>query len=235
MNAGGGPAGTAWWRTSGARATSALAVILLGVLSPARRSSGNDGAVSACRGVRARTRSALAELDPVEHVAVLEELLRHHPELRVEAERIAREQLMNVDQDHVAEEVESELHSLCSDELNGRAGRQRGGYVEPTEAAWELLGEAIEAFDREVERLIALGMTGPAVDTALGVIAGLHRCDGCEDGELLLSWAPDFPLAHASGIVDQLARDGIELTPELLTAAAPAWATSLTRARRAHA
>jgi hypothetical protein len=185
--------------------------------------------------VRARTRSALAELDPVEHAAVLEEVVRQHPELRVEAERIAREQLMNVDQDHVAVEVESELYSLCSDELNGRAGRQRAGYVEPTEAAWELLEEAVEAFDGEVKRLIALGMTGPAVDTALGMIAGLCRCDGCEDGELLLSWAPDFPLDHASGIVDQLAEAGIELPSDLIVAAAPEWATSLTRARRAHA
>jgi hypothetical protein len=229
------PDGTASWRTSSAPATSALAVILPGVLPRARRSSGSEGAISARRSARARKRSALAELDPIENAGVLEELLRRHPQLRVEAERIAREQLMDADQDDVAREVESELHSLCSDELNGRAGRQRGGYVEPTEAAWELLEEAVGAFDREVERLIALGMIGPALDTALGVIEGLYRCDGCEDGERLLSWAPDFPLAYASGIVEQLAREGIELPPELLAAAAPAWAASLTRARRAHA
>jgi hypothetical protein len=37
-------------------------------------------------------------------------------------------------------------------------------------------------------------MIGSALDTALGMMAGLYRCRGCEDGELLLSWASDFPL-----------------------------------------
>ncbi len=186
-------------------------------------------------GSRKRKRSALAELGPVEMAGVLEELLRSRPELRVEAERIAREQLADANQDAVAGEVEWELWSLSSDELNGRAGRQRWGYVDPSEAAWELLGETVGVFDRETERLIALGMIGPALDTALGVIAGLYSCRGCDDGELLLSWAPDFPLDHAGGVVDELAKAGIEPPPELIACAAPEWAASLAGGRRAHA
>jgi len=174
-----------------------------------------------------RKRSALATLGPVELASVLEELMRARPELRADAERIAREQLAGANPEAVAEEVEWELRSLSSDELNGRAGRQRWGYVEPTEAAWELLGETVAAHDREVERLIELGMIAEALDTALGLIAGCYRCRGCDDGELLLSWAPDFLLEHAASVVDDLAKAGIELPPELVADLAPEWAGSL--------
>ncbi|MGO9899154.1 MAG: hypothetical protein ACLP0J_05575 [Solirubrobacteraceae bacterium] len=179
-----------------------------------------------------RTRSALATLGPVELAGVLEELLRARPELRADAERIAREQLAGADLEAVAEQVEWELRSLSSDELNGRAGRQRWGYVEPIEAAWELLGETVAAHDREIERLIALGMIAAALDTALGVIAGLYRCRGRDDGDLLLSWAPDFLLEHADSVVDDLAKARIEEPPELVADIAPDWAASLTGPRR---
>ena len=175
-----------------------------------------------------RKRSALAVLESAERGAVLDELLRSQPALRKAAERIAREQLADAEHEMVAEEVESELRSLSSDELSGRAGRQRWGYVEPTEAAWQLLEERAGSYEREIERLLALGMFGPAIETALGLIAGLYRCEGCEDGDLLLSWAPDFPLQHAVWKVDKLAKAGVEIPPELLAGLVPEWADSFT-------
>lgn len=179
-----------------------------------------------------KKRSALAELDSAEKGAVLDELLRSQPALRTAAERIAREQLANAEHEAVAEEVESGLRSLSSDELNGRAGRQRWGYVEPTEAAWELLEETAGSYEREVERLLALGMIGSAVETALGLIAGLYRCDGCEDSDLLLSWAPDFPLEQAGVVVDKLAKARVEVPPERLGDLAPEWEASLANRRK---
>jgi len=179
-----------------------------------------------------KKRSALAELDSTEKGTVLEELLRSQPTLRTAAERIAREQLADAEHEIVAEEVEQELRSLSSDELHGRAGRQRWGYVEPTEAAWELLEETAGSYERDVERLLALGMIGSAVETALGLIAGLYRCEGCGDGDLLLSWAPDFPVEQAGGVVDKLAKTRIEIPAELLADVAPEWEASLTNRRK---
>lgn len=180
-------------------------------------------------------RSALAELDPTEKGAVLEELLRSQPALRTAAERIARAQLADAEHEVVAEKVEWELRSLSSEELNGRAGRQLGGYVEPSEAAWELLEETAGSYAGEIERLLALGMIGSALETALGLIAGLYRCEGCEDGELLLSWAPDFPLEHAEVVINKLADSGVELPPTPLADIAPEWEVSLTRVRKSRA
>ncbi len=158
---------------------------------------------------------------------MLEELLRARPELHLEAERIAREQLADTDREAVAEELEWKLRSLRSDELRGRAGRQRWGYVEPTEAAWELLDESVDTYGREIERLRALGMTGAAIETALGVVAGLYRCRGCDDNDSLLPWAPDFPVEAAGNVTDGMAKAGIDLSPESLADAAPEWADAL--------
>jgi hypothetical protein len=75
-------------------------------------------------------------------------------------------------------------------------------------------------------------MIGSAVETALGLIAGLYRCEGCEDGDLLLSWAPDFPLEQVGVAVDKLAGTGVEIPPELLADIAPEWEVSLTNRRK---
>ncbi len=182
-----------------------------------------------------RKRSALAELDSTEKAAVLDELLHSRPELREEAERVAREHLVDTEVEWVAETVAWELQHLSREELAERAGKHRWGYVEPTEAAWELLEEAVGAFDHEIERLLKLDMIGPAVETALGTIGGLYRSRGCEDGDVLLSWAPDFPLEHARFVVDNLAKAGIEPPAELIDDMAPEWAHWLTSRKRADA
>lgn len=163
---------------------------------------------------------------------MLHELLRARPELHPEAERIAREQLADTDREAVAEELEWTLRSLSSDELHGRAGRQRWGYVEPTEAAWELLDDSAETYGREIERLRALGMTDAAIETALGVVTGLYRCRGCDDSDLLLSWAPDFPFEAAGNVADALAKAGIDVSQESLADAASEWAYALTARSR---
>ena len=164
---------------------------------------------------------------------MLDELVRSSPELGAEAEGIAREHLVDTDVERVADAVTWELRHLSSDELVGRAGKQRWGYIEPTEAAWELLEEAAGKFDHDVERLLKLDMVGPAVDTALGVIGGLYRSRGCDDGDVLLSWAPDFPLEHAGWVADSLAKSGIELPADLIADLAPEWAHRLTNRKGA--
>lgn len=182
-----------------------------------------------------RKRSALSLLGASELGAVLDGLLRARPELRPEAELIARGQLADTSQEAVAEELEWKLRSLSSAELHGHADRQRWGYVEPTEAAWDLLSESVEPYHREIERLRALGIITAAIETALGVVDALYRCRGRHDSELLLSWAPDFPVEEACSVVDGLAKAGIAVPPDRFDDAAPEWADAPSRALRASA
>ena len=86
----------------------------------------------------------------------------------------------------IAFDVESAILSLDLDDLNNRAGSHSGGYVEPSEAALELLQEAVAAFE-----------------TCKGIVFGLYQCRNLTGGDLL-SWAPGFPVEAASDAACQL-------------------------------
>jgi hypothetical protein len=80
----------------------------------------------------------LPRLTSDEGASVQRSLLDRHPELVEEAEEIARARMADVNAGAVADEVEQAVLDLDADELGTRAGRTRWGYVEPTDAAWEL-------------------------------------------------------------------------------------------------
>jgi hypothetical protein len=89
--------------------------------------------------------AALEKLRPEEAAAVLNQLLGKRPELKSEAERLAIQIVSAASIEDVAEEVYREITSIDLEALNGRAGSHSWGYVEPSEAATELLSEAVEA------------------------------------------------------------------------------------------
>src|ERR1035441_712759 len=84
--------------------------------------------------------------------SVLKTLLARHSELRPETEAIARDSLTQISLFSVADDVETAVLQYDYDDLNGRAGGHSWGYVELTEAAWELLEEAVEPFVGEMKR-----------------------------------------------------------------------------------
>lgn len=144
--------------------------------------------------------SVFDRLDPGEAQAVLQRLLATRADLRDEAERIARALLGEVSFESVADDVEHALRSLDLDDLGGRAGRHRGGYTSPTEAAWELLQEAVDPFMEDMKRQMELGLGAEALEICKGILLGLYRIRGLK-GDEFLGWAPDFPTeaaAHAA-------------------------------------
>ena len=96
--------------------------------------------------MRART-SALEAMTAAEKGELLDALLTEQPALRDRVEALAAARMSAGNRGAVAEEVEFVLRGLDIDHLNGRAGYRRGvGYVEPGEAAEELLDEALLPF-----------------------------------------------------------------------------------------
>jgi len=89
----------------------------------------------------ASAHSMLEHLKPGEAAAVLRRLLEAHPNLSTEAEGIARSLLHQVDYQEVAAEIKDEIRALDYEDLNARAGSHEWGYVEPSEAAVEILEE----------------------------------------------------------------------------------------------
>jgi hypothetical protein len=149
--------------------------------------------------------SVLERLEAREARTVLQRLLAAHPDLRSEAEQLARSLLRDIKFESVADDVEHALRSLDLDDLGGCAGRHRGGYTSPTDAAWELLHEAVEPFLSDMKRQMELGLEVEAREVCMGVLLGLYRIRNSR-GDEFLGWAEDFPAEAAADAVGVLVR-----------------------------
>lgn len=148
---------------------------------------------------RKRTREVLSHLGAAERAEVLTELLEHHPYLSEEANAIAKDLIDEVSVEAVAEEVTDLVTGTDLDDLNGRAGRHSWGYVEPGEAAWELLEEALSEVRDDMTRRFEAGSVRAAENICHGIVLGLYAARGMEsDG--ILGWAPDFPAETAADV-----------------------------------
>jgi hypothetical protein len=142
-------------------------------------------------------RRTLERLKPEEAALVLRRLLEVHPDLASEAEGTARSLLQEVKYEEIAVEIEDEIRALDYDDLNARAGGHEWGYVEPTEAAWEILEETVEPFRKDMKRHLELGLEAEALEICKGLVLGCYRLSERAGGDVL-GWAPDFP-AEAAG------------------------------------
>ena len=139
----------------------------------------------------------LDRLKPGEGATVLRRLLKAHPDLLSEAYEIARSLLRQLEYEDVAAEIEDDIRALDYEDLNARAGGHEWGYVEPSEAAWEILEETVEPVLDDLKRHIELGLEAEALEICKGMVLGLYRLNEREGGDVL-GWAPDFP-AEAAG------------------------------------
>lgn len=177
--------------------------------------------------VRRRTTPtpALDALSGAEHGRVLTELLTSHPELRSEAEDTARRLLDDASVDAIAESVARALEELPLDALAMRSGRIRGrGYVHETEAAWEIVEEAVEPFLVDLRRRAGLGLK-TAVAVATGIVAGLYRCREPEDGTVVAYAGPDSLSELADAVMDEANTLGVVLSPEVAGQLWPDWSS----------
>lgn len=152
---------------------------------------------------RGADRTFLASLSPGETARVLRRLLDRHPELEPEAAELAQALVSDVDADAIAEEVKSSLLAVDFGEMQARSGPHRGGYVDPSEAAWESLQEAVDPFLDDMLRRLELGLTEAAAAECMGIVLGLYELRDHE-GDTVLAWAPDFPLEAAAWAVSRL-------------------------------
>lgn len=157
-------------------------------------------------------RTALDTLDCEEARVVLTRLLRDHPDLRPEAERLAAEMLSTVDPQAVAADLGLSLELLRVEDVYERSGPQRDGrYVDPSEAAWELLETAVEPFLDDVRRRAEHGRLEAAGAVAMGKFLALHSCpDDAPEGWALYP-ADDFPLSQAQQVMDLVRKLRVKL------------------------
>lgn len=186
---------------------------------------------------KARRPDVLSRLESAQSAAVLRGLLKRHPDLVPETERIALDLVADVKFEGIAEDVADCLRLLDLDDLNNRAGEDALGYTPPEEAAWELQQEAVQPFFGDLRRLIALGLEAPAIATCQGIILGLYRCRDMDD-HAVIGWAPDFLAEAAAEAIEILAKPGPQgegpgwRLPEAFFDQVADWEHQLTRRRR---
>jgi len=95
------------------------------------------------------------------------------PKLAREAEETPRSLLQEVKDEEIAAEIEDEIRTLDYDDVNARAGRHEFGYVEPTEAGWEILEERVEPFREDMKRHLELGLDSGGAGNLQRPTAGL--------------------------------------------------------------
>jgi hypothetical protein len=160
-----------------------------------------SGAPSAPK--KARDHRALVDaLAGAEAKRLLAALLDAHPELLTEVAGLAEAELGAVTAEDVAEDVAFALEGLSVEDIWERAGTQPdGSYMEPTEAAWEVVGEAVTSFIADLTRRVGLGRRVEATALCQGMLLGLYRSSQ-EEGEFLDGHAPDTLEEAAVGAVE---------------------------------
>jgi hypothetical protein len=115
--------------------------------------------------------------------------------------------LANIDTVQVSDLIVETILELRTEDLANRAGPRRHGYVEPTDAAWQLLEEAIEPWIKDLRRRGRLGFRSAAADLAKALTQALEtveeRAEHIDDC-LLRQWAPDFPSETMSSVEREL-------------------------------
>ncbi|MBI4734503.1 MAG: hypothetical protein HY766_00325 [candidate division NC10 bacterium] len=195
------------------------------------------------RGAASKKKGPLDRLTGDEAVTVLRLLWEERPELRKEVERLAKSVLGGVSVEDVADAVEDAVRSLDLDDLSSRAGRHRDGYVEPSQAAVDLVEEAVMPFIEDIKRRAEARQQAAALNTCVGVVLGLYRLRNRE-GDPFLGWAADSPDEMAGEAVVTLRKalrkaktarggpQGSTSLPVIFRETAPEWADMLERCWR---
>ena len=67
------------------------------------------------------------------------------------------------------------LHALGLDDLD--EGLRAAGYIEPTQAAWNVIEKVVKPHFHDLERRLKLGHEDEAVEVCKGIVLGLYRAD----------------------------------------------------------
>jgi hypothetical protein len=141
------------------------------------------------------------------------------------------------DAEAIAEEVLEALERLEVEEVWERAGPKRDGYVDTSEAADAMIGEALQPFLEEMARYNDLGMADEAIYTCLGILSGLYRFEA-ESASEFKDWAADLPGDYGIVALEEWQKGAppqaaVRKLRGLIEDSLPRWATSLLRGLKA--
>jgi len=140
-------------------------------------------------------------LSPTDALSILRTLADSDEGLARRIAEIATAHLSEVDPEDVAAVLYDELDALEVEEVWDRAGRTRYGYVEPGEAADEMIEDVLEPFLEELTKYQKLGINTEVNKMCMGLLLGLYRFKRESTSEFK-DWAPDAPSVFAEAVVE---------------------------------
>jgi hypothetical protein len=146
-------------------------------------------------------REIIDHLSPTDALSILRALADSDEELAARIVGIATAHLSEVDPEEVAAVLYDELGALEVEEVWDRAGRTRYGYIEPGEAADQMIEEVLEPFLEELDKYQKISMSTEANRLCMGLLLGLYRFKRESTSEFK-DWAPDAPIIFAKAVVD---------------------------------
>ena len=127
----------------------------------------------------------------------------------------------------MAEDVADELRALHLSQLADRAGPQwGGGYVDPHDAADEMLDEIVQPYLDDLERRARIGAVQAAREIGFSVLMGLYACRDEDDNDRVLTHAgmPDAVDNLGSQAIRVMKGAGLDLPDDWLVEQCSAWA-----------
>ena len=146
-------------------------------------------------------REIIDQLSPTDALAILKTLAASDEELARRIAELALAHLKGVEPEEVAAVLHESLEALEVEEVWDRAGETRHGYVEPGEAADQMIEEVLEPFLEELKKYQKLGLSIEARRLCMGLLAGLYRFEHVSISEFK-NWAPDSPIIFAEEVVE---------------------------------
>jgi hypothetical protein len=140
-------------------------------------------------------------LSPSDALSILKTLAVNDEQLANRIAEIALDRLNQVDPEEIAAVVYDALNFLEVEELWDRAGSTRHGYVEPGEAADQMIDEVLEPFLIDMKKYQQLGLSVHARQLCIGLLAGLRRFDD-ESTSQFKEWASDAPAVFTEAVID---------------------------------
>ena len=143
------------------------------------------------------------KLEGDEAIEVLQRLLKKNKTVKKTVESTIKEFLNEeIEVEDIAASVQMELEGLAREEVWERAGKHSYGYVEPSEAAYEMYGEVLERYQKDLKRYLDLKKHNHALQFCQGVLRGIYLFEEESDSDYK-EWAPDCSGIYFEDVLDQ--------------------------------
>lgn len=134
-------------------------------------------------------------------LAILQKLAASDEQLAERIVEMAMTQLSRVDPEEIAAVVYDALDALEVEEVWDRSGATRHGYIDPAEAADQMMNEVVDPYLEEMKKYHKLGMPAQANQMCMGLLMGLYQFERDSTNEFK-DWAPDVAGSLAWVVVD---------------------------------